>query len=233
MCSKWAGDVFTIGLYDIHIELKHVPLLEASPEKEMLTLQARSVMTRNVTTFKTVETVQTILSTLDSCSHHGFPVLWADGTFGGLVKRETLIQVLWRGRAHNVFQHPTAELLNPAPFVPYKDERHAHNTGDIFNILSPEDLRQRIDLSPYVNRGCYTVPEFAALTRVYKLFRGMGLRHLPVVGRSGTLCGIITRKDLILAEADEHHESISFRSFVPPHVGAVSLPPASDAMARS
>merc|ERR1712048_1511073 len=28
MCSKWTGDVFTIGLYDIHIGLKNIPLLE-------------------------------------------------------------------------------------------------------------------------------------------------------------------------------------------------------------
>lgn len=51
MCSKWAGDVFTIGLYDIHIELKKVPLLHPSPEKQMLTLQAQDVMTRSITSF--------------------------------------------------------------------------------------------------------------------------------------------------------------------------------------
>merc|ERR1719199_1912050 len=44
MCSKWAGDIFTIGLYDIHIFLKNIPLLEATPEKEMLVMKARQVM---------------------------------------------------------------------------------------------------------------------------------------------------------------------------------------------
>merc|ERR1719313_226895 len=100
MCSKWAGDVFTIGLYDIHIELKHIPLLEITPEKEMLHMQANNVMvpTETLVSFQPVVTVRHLLTTLDRCEHNGFPVVLEGGYFVGLVKRDTLMQVLWRGK---------------------------------------------------------------------------------------------------------------------------------------
>merc|ERR1712241_226088 len=64
--------------------------------------------------------------------------------------------------------------------------------------MSEDDYNKLIDLKPYLNRGCYTVQERSSLSRVYTFFRTMGLRHLPVVNRSGNVTGIITRKDLII-----------------------------------
>merc|ERR1719399_352012 len=50
--SKWAGDFFNRGLYDIHILIKNVPLLEAFAEHDMKKMRVSDVMVREV---KTIE----------------------------------------------------------------------------------------------------------------------------------------------------------------------------------
>mmetsp|Transcript_36640 Transcript_36640/g.85880 ORF Transcript_36640/g.85880 Transcript_36640/m.85880 type:complete len:764 (-) Transcript_36640:12-2303(-) len=208
MVSKWTGDLFTIGLYDIHLELKKVPLLELSPEKETITLQARDVMAADIVSLQMVEPVRNVLDTLYSCNHHGFPVLAKSGNFAGLVRRSTLMHVLSKGGVFGIFQDPEAPLQNPAPCMPYHDvlDNVRYSLGEVRRGLSQEELDRVVDLAPFVNRGCYTVPEHSALMRVHMLFRSMGLRHLPVVSDVGKVSGMITRKDLVVAQ--EHVQAV-------------------------
>ena len=42
--------------------------------------------------------------------------------------------------------------------------------------------------------------------RAYSIFRKLGLRHLVVLERDGRVCGMITRKDLMLYKLVEHHQ---------------------------
>lgn len=46
------------------------------------------------------------------------------------------------------------------------------------------------------NKYPFTILRNASLSRVYRLFRTMGLRHIVVVSRKNKVVGIITRKDL-------------------------------------
>lgn len=46
--AKWVADRFNHGLYDIHIHLKHVPLLEPFSDKEMYEIRAKQVMSKRV-----------------------------------------------------------------------------------------------------------------------------------------------------------------------------------------
>jgi len=55
-----------------------------------------------------------------------------------------------------------------------------------------------IDLAPFLNPSPYVVPEDMSLTKVYNLFRQLGLRHLFVVPRPSRVIGLITRKDLLI-----------------------------------
>eukprot|EP00931_Biecheleriopsis_adriatica_P071319 TRINITY_DN45166_c0_g1_i1.p1 TRINITY_DN45166_c0_g1~~TRINITY_DN45166_c0_g1_i1.p1 ORF type:complete len:493 (-),score=72.00 TRINITY_DN45166_c0_g1_i1:107-1585(-) len=212
MVSKWTGDVFNHGLYDIHIGLKNVPLLEGFPEKDMIVMRAADVMNSDVLAVQRVETVQDLLRILDGCSHHAFPVIHhVSKVFVGTVKRSALHYLLYRGKEQGIFQPAEGQLASPPPMMSYEEFVSLHKPPlleDIRRALAAEDQLKRIDLKPYMNRGGYTVPQHAALTRVYMLFRTMGLRHLPVVSHDGDVCGIITRKDLILAheEGFEHEE---------------------------
>ncbi len=42
--SKWAGDFFNRGIYDIHINIKHVPLLEPFAEHDMKSMRVHDGM---------------------------------------------------------------------------------------------------------------------------------------------------------------------------------------------
>merc|ERR550532_2503475 len=163
MCSKWVGDWFNHGLYDIHIHLKDIPLLELDGGKELIKLRAFDVMNGDLRRLHPIETVESILMTLESCHHHGFPVVRPSGEFLGMVKKATLIQVLDRGRGTDVFQDASGPLRHPAPFVPYKDERIIKTEQQLRDSLKEEELQKRIDLRCYVNHGCYRVPEHAVL----------------------------------------------------------------------
>jgi hypothetical protein len=47
-----------------------------------------------------------------------------------------------------------------------------------------------------MNTYPYTLDKGASLSRVFRLFRMMGLRHIVVVNKFNSVVGIITRKDL-------------------------------------
>ncbi|EDO35010.1 predicted protein [Nematostella vectensis] len=78
----------------------------------------------------------------------------------------------------------------------------------IFSLFKPSTVpthkinitqRERecyIDLRPFMNPAPYTVHEGASLSRVFRLFRALGLRHIVVVEDHNEVTGIVTRKDL-------------------------------------
>ncbi|KAK4801032.1 hypothetical protein SAY86_021519 [Trapa natans] len=66
--------------------------------------------------------------------------------------------------------------------------------------LSSDDLEMYIDLAPFLNPSPYVVPEDMSLTKVYNLFRQLGLRHIFVVPHASRIIGLITRKDLLIEE---------------------------------
>ena len=58
----------------------------------------------------------------------------------------------------------------------------------------------------YADRSPITVFPHTTVARAYSIFRKLGLRHLVVLERDGRVCGMITRKDLMLYKLVEHHQ---------------------------
>jgi CBS-domain-containing membrane protein len=83
---------------------------------------------------------------------------------------------------------------------------HALQAAGLDEISIPEELLQRrVDLRPFMQRHAFTVNEHVSLSRAYRLFRTMGLRHLFVTAEAQpTVVGCITRKDII----EEHAELV-------------------------
>eukprot|EP00658_Telonema_sp_P-2_P015418 TRINITY_DN15928_c0_g2_i3.p1 TRINITY_DN15928_c0_g2~~TRINITY_DN15928_c0_g2_i3.p1 ORF type:complete len:719 (+),score=167.46 TRINITY_DN15928_c0_g2_i3:204-2360(+) len=95
--AKWVADCFNHGLYDIHIHLKHVPLLEPFSEKEMFLIQARHVMSSlnetggpdyRVETLPKVCKLGDIITLLKETKHSSYPVVGYDDVFIGLMRRD-------------------------------------------------------------------------------------------------------------------------------------------------
>lgn len=59
--------------------------------------------------------------------------------------------------------------------------------------MSDLDRARWVNIGAYMNCACYSILESCPLSRAYKLFRDMGLRHLPVLDTQNRVVGVITR----------------------------------------
>ena len=66
--------------------------------------------------------------------------------------------------------------------------------------MEEEDFNFYFDFEPYMNKSPFVVQRDTSLTRVFRLFRTMGLRHLPVVNDNHEVEGMVTRNDLAHVE---------------------------------
>lgn len=201
--AKWAGDYFTKGIYDIHIELSKVPFLDWEPPADASRIYASEVMHSPVVTLRTTETVETILEVLKTTTHNGFPIVDADSTYlstvrthgryRGLILRSQLL-VMLHEKIFNQYSlnEPWRNLYqlfhNWYPRMP--------NLDQIMARLTPEERNFTMDLRPVMNPSAYTVCHAASLNRIFRLFRALGLRHLVVLNDYNEVIGIVTRKDL-------------------------------------
>ena len=93
--SKWVGDHFTSGLYEIGIEIRKYPYLDHHVHKAYDLHTAGEVMTRDVVCLPSMASLKEIENALTSCSHNGFPVLDKDTqNILGVVRRDQLIAMV-------------------------------------------------------------------------------------------------------------------------------------------
>ncbi|RWS03848.1 H(+)/Cl(-) exchange transporter 7-like protein [Dinothrombium tinctorium] len=223
MISKWVGDYFNEGLYDIHIELASVPFLAWEPPSLSSCIYASEIMSTPVTTFKAVEKVSRIIHVLKHEPHNGFPVVDVDfaendlvsstssletsrnfGRFRGLILRWQLI-ILLQEKIFNENAEKTLDMLtlktfrNAYPRYPKIDSVHVTN----------QEYNYTIDLRPIMNPSAYSVSHAATLPRIFRLFRALGLRHLVVTNDRNEVIGIVTRKDLARYKMHFHNGRVT------------------------
>ncbi|EXC17565.1 Chloride channel protein CLC-d [Morus notabilis] len=210
LISKAVGDAFNEGLYEEQVRLRNIPLLESRPKYEMRKMTAKEACGGRVNSFPRVVKVADVVSILQSNKHNGFPVI--DHTRSGetlvigLMLRSHLLVLLQSkadfqhsplpsdSRGSRSIRHSLNEFVKPA-------SSKGMSIDDIH--LSSDDLEMYIDLAPFLNPNPYIVPEDMSLTKVYNLFRQLGLRHIFVVPRPSRVLGLITRKDLLIEENED------------------------------
>uniref|UniRef100_A0A5F9D154 Chloride channel protein n=1 Tax=Oryctolagus cuniculus TaxID=9986 RepID=A0A5F9D154_RABIT len=127
MVAKWTGDFFNKGIYDIHVGLRGVPLLEWETEVEMDKLRASDIMEPNLTYVYPHTRIQSLVSILRTTVHHAFPVVTENrGNEKEFMKGNQLISnnikfkkssILTRAgeqrrRSQSMKSYPSSELRN-------------------------------------------------------------------------------------------------------------------------
>ncbi|OXA52085.1 H(+)/Cl(-) exchange transporter 7 [Folsomia candida] len=208
LMAKWVGDYFNEGIYDTHIRLMGVPILEWEPPPLSRNIHATEVMSTPVISFSSVENVGRIIDILTNERYNGFPVvdtpMYNDGrTFGkirGLILRSQLIVML----QHKLYNE-TAESWSHKGYTLklFRDAYPRYPTIQQVHV-SDEERHFTVDLRPIMNPSPYSVMHSSTLPRIFKLFRGLGLRHVIVVNDNNEVVGIVTRKDLARYRMEKH-----------------------------
>ncbi|GMI20493.1 hypothetical protein TrRE_jg7992 [Triparma retinervis] len=250
--SKWVGDHFTEGIYEIGMELKGYPYLDHHIHKAWDQGEVGEVMTREVVSVGTRCTAGEIEEILNNTTHNGFPRStsdndWAefysssgsgivpvrsasDDTNGGPSK----FVGLRRNNLSFVSEPVTAALAvgndckfaggpRPPPPSPPRGRDSAHRQSlllDTVYVIKDDlrvdserlptvkvaegDLGRLVNVGGVMNVAPHTVKPNTPLSRAYRLFTNMGLRHLTVVDGGGRVAGMVTRKDILKEKMKTH-----------------------------
>jgi len=210
LMAKWVGDYFNEGIYDLHIELGEVPFLGWDPPVLSSNIPVVQVMCPRVIAVRQIEKVGRIYQILRETRHHAFPVVdeydpedsaeamgHKYGRLQGLIMRYQLITLI----QHKMFsEEPGGRSLVAGPSVvklrDFRDAYPRYRVALEHVSLTPAEKECWVDLRSYMNPSPYRVTQEASMRSVYRLFRGLGLRHLIVVDHDSRIVGIVTRKDL-------------------------------------
>ncbi|KAK4410001.1 Chloride channel protein CLC-b [Sesamum angolense] len=211
LIAKTVGDCFNPSIYDIILELKGLPFLDAHPEPWMrnITVGELADVKPPVVTLSGIEKVSHIVEVLKNTTHNGFPVVDTGAIppmgspngateLHGLVLRAHLILVLkkkWFLRE----RRRTEEWEVREKFASID---LAERGGKIDEVtVTKDEMEMYVDLHPLSNTTPYTVVESMSVAKAMVLFRQVGLRHmliLPKYQAAGVypVVGILTRQDL-------------------------------------
>ena len=180
--ARWVGNCFNDGLYDIHIHLNCVPLLESDSlvgpweqsraETVLLAKDVMSPVSRDLCLLE-VESVQNVVRLLESTKHNAFPVVEPDSaglTLIALVTRRQLCLILANGcygsssasydTTPRTAQRTWLDLASAYPHFPTIEQVKVGLAKD------PDARKQAVDLGPFMSPTPYTIQSVAPLTRV-------------------------------------------------------------------
>lgn len=215
--AKWSGDIFNEGLYDIHIELKHIPLLGwNAPSVARYKIQARDIMTKELKTLPLFNKVGDLYDILTDVKHGAFPVVKAADGGGNLALGWILTTELVMLLHKKAYGRRAGDTVLPRGIeggeLKWEEFRTAYPRWlNISDVLEPTDVEREmwIDLRPYMNAHPHSLREGSSLARTFDLFRTMGLRHLLITDDYNRLKGIVSRKDLYGVEPHHTYEDFN------------------------
>jgi H+/Cl- antiporter ClcA len=109
LMSRFVGNWFNEGIYDVHIELRKWPLLpDHIPRALARKLRVRDIMSKNPVSVAEVEQVGVVWDMLHNTTHNTFPVTFSHVstpgktcTFAGIITRRELAVLIQRGAFHS------------------------------------------------------------------------------------------------------------------------------------
>eukprot|EP01025_Chloroclados_australasicus_P012437 TRINITY_DN1572_c0_g1_i2.p1 TRINITY_DN1572_c0_g1~~TRINITY_DN1572_c0_g1_i2.p1 ORF type:complete len:958 (-),score=133.08 TRINITY_DN1572_c0_g1_i2:534-3407(-) len=196
------------------------------PHQKMIAdkIKVSEVASQQVIVLPPVVKVSMLVDTLMKSSHGAFAVtpniqyqpgevpVAHDFELHGVIPRTQLLKMI-QHRIGFFNGKDLGEYPNPKFFIPDNQEDRLKLLDELeqipIKIRSKEDqdgilagLREKeleecyIDLRPFMQKHPYVIHADASLSRAYRIFRTMGLRHLFVIPKTPQVAGIITRKDV-------------------------------------
>lgn len=199
--AKWSGDLFNEGIYDTQIKTSKVPFLSwYAPEKFQL-VKAKKIMNDHVVTVRMKESAEYIISILKNTSHGGFPVVdnvdnnnREKGRLKGFILRSQLIVIL----KNSLFEETKQFWQSEINIERFRNEYPRYPSIDDIRLTTDKLVKNyTISMEVFMNPSPYVIHQLTSITRIYGLFRALGLRHLTVVDDDNIVMGIITRKDFL------------------------------------
>ncbi|KIH67499.1 chloride transporter, ClC family [Ancylostoma duodenale] len=193
MITKWVGDIFNEGLYDMHIDIQEVPILGWHPPKVSRNILAEKVMRSDVVAMERRERVARVVAILRATNHHGFPVvdrieesthsLLPDyGHLKGMILRSQLITLLEKRVFYSEMEgFEGIGRMGTVKLSDFFDEDVQQDKSVDSLGLTISDEQCWMDLEPFIHPHPHRVPLNASLPFIFQLFRGLGLRYLAVV----------------------------------------------------
>ncbi|CDS39531.1 H:Cl exchange transporter 7 [Echinococcus multilocularis] len=199
--AKYIGDYFTEGIYDMHINLSGMALVPWEANTRCVQLRALDVMTSPVVVLDTVMPVRELYQLVFDNPHHAFPVVEGHrdpdhfnyGRLVGMISAQH-IALMIKKKVYNPLDGQDTPRLTANDF----DDAYPrfYKLKNVLLNVSDDEFERSLDFRPYMNHAPYSVSVDMSMTRVFALFRRLGLRHLPVVDNFNQVRGMITRKDL-------------------------------------
>lgn len=204
LIAKFVGDLFNTGIYDMHIELADIPILDWDPPALAHKDKVSDIMHSPAITLNITCKVGDVIFNLNepSRNHGGYPVKDENEKFKGTILRSQLL-VLLRNKH---FVETSPGIL---PHSVFRDSyARFHSDSDPPPLVNATEREMKLDLAPYLNCAPYVAQKESSFPRVFRLFRALGLRHLVVVNDEYVVVGIVTRKDLFNAHKKRMHPRI-------------------------
>eukprot|EP00966_Prymnesium_polylepis_P185373 4297008-Prymnesium_polylepis.1 len=203
--ARMAGSLLSNSFDEEMMEVDDLPCLAEAPPEKLTMLTARDTMSEPVVTLTEKVTVRLLLQLLEACSHNGFPVVRLkskDSKENSDARTKVPCGMILRQQLHHLLRMRVWKKAGTFKFS--KHELHSFLaagalTGSealIHPGIDERELDELIDLRPYMDPSPFMVTQLMPLSRVYRLFNEIGVRHLPVLNAQQCLVGIITRKDL-------------------------------------
>ncbi|KAL2898187.1 Chloride channel protein CLC-b [Bienertia sinuspersici] len=191
LIAKSVGDCFNLSIYEIILELKGLPFLDANPEPWMrnITVGDLADVKPPLVTLRGIEKVSRIVDFLRNTTHNGFPVIDDNVTvrdnegttateLHGLILRAHLVAVL-KKKWFLAQPRKTEEWEVREKFT--WDELAERDINFEQVAITKHEMDMYVDLHPFTNKTPYTVVEDMSAAKAMVLFRQVALRHLLVV----------------------------------------------------
>ena len=213
--AKLLSDYVEPPLYPQHMLIEGIPQLGDKIAIGIATLTAAAICNKSAARVHERDTLGHVLDVLDQSKAALMPVVDKNGHFEGMISRQLIIYALKYTRLYSSVNDAIAAELEQ---VERQAERHQrsgsdaasesgvnvqsdwHATNDPSATLNRFDdrmLTYLIALTPFVDKGAFSVNGAASAKRVHALFRRVGLSHLAVVDNNNVLIGVCTRRSLL------------------------------------